>query len=132
MTWPRAMAFAEVLWSPKNKHNLPDFVQRVEKQFPYLDADGIKYARSIYDPIITPIKENDLMKVELSTEMPGLIIYYTFDGTNPDNFYPQYKGVPINIPKGATEIRAVTYRNGKAIGKQVNYQLSLLQNNPAH
>ncbi|RNI38041.1 hypothetical protein EFY79_07395 [Hanamia caeni] len=31
--------------------------------------------------------------------MPGLTIYYTFDRTDPDNFYPAYSGVPLGIPK---------------------------------
>jgi hexosaminidase len=67
------------------------------------------------------------MKIELTTEMPGLTIYYTFDGTDPDNFYPSYSGAPLDIPKGASEIRAVSYRNGKVISRQINKQLSDLQ-----
>lgn len=128
MTWPRAMAIAEVLWSPKEKRNLPDFMQRVEQQFPYLDAQQIRYAQSIYDPIITGVKgADDSLKIELATEMPGLDLYYTFDGSNPDNFYPKYSGTPIDIPKGATEIRVVSYRHGVVMGRQVNYMLDLLK-----
>ena len=38
MTWPRALAVAEVLWSPKEKRNWNGFVPRVEKQFERMDA----------------------------------------------------------------------------------------------
>jgi hexosaminidase len=128
MTWPRAMAISEVLWSPKSSRDWDDFAHRVEKHFQYLDADSVKYSRSMYDPVISGIKgKDDSMKIELTTEMPGLTIYYTFDGTDPDNFYPSYSGAPLDIPKGASEIRAVSYRNGKVISRQINKQLSDLQ-----
>jgi hexosaminidase len=84
----------------------------------------------MYDPIITAVKgKDDSMKIKLTNEMPGLTIYYTFDGTDPDNFYPVYSGVPLQIPKGASEIRAVSYKSGRLIGRQINYLLSDLKKN---
>ena len=128
MTWPRAMAISEVLWSPKSSRNWNDFAHRVEEHFQYLDADSVKYSRSIYDPIIRPVKgKDDSMKIELKTEMPGLTIYYTFDGTDPDNFYPKYSGEPLDIPKGASEIRAISFKNGKVVSRQINKLLSDLK-----
>ena len=128
MTWPRAMAIAEVLWSPQATRNWAGFVSRVEDHFKYLDADSVKYSLSMYDPIVTPVKDNgDSMKIELSTEAPGLTLYYTFDGTDSDNFYPEYKGVPLDIPKGATEIRIISYRRDRKMGKQINYTLAELR-----
>jgi hexosaminidase len=59
--------------------------------------------------------------------MPGLTIYYTFDGTDPDNFYPEYSGLPLDIPKGASEIRTVSYRHGRLVSRQINYLLSDLK-----
>ncbi|HNO55382.1 MAG TPA: beta-N-acetylhexosaminidase, partial [Chitinophagaceae bacterium] len=58
MTWPRALAVAEVLWSPKEKRNWNGFVPRVEKQFERMDAAQVKYAPSMYDPIITVSKKD--------------------------------------------------------------------------
>ena len=55
--------------------------------------------------------------------MPGINIYYTFDGTDLDNFYPKYEGKPIGIPKGASEIRVIIYLNDKPVGRQVNCPL---------
>ena len=128
MTWPRALAISEVLWSPKKLRNWPDFAQRVEQHFAYLDADTVKYSRSMYDPIITAVEESDeSIKINITTEMPGLTIYYTFDGTDPDNFYPVYPGAPLNIPKGASEIRAVSYQGGRLVSRQVNYLVSDLK-----
>jgi hexosaminidase len=46
MMWPRSLAVAECLWSPKDKKNWNDFANRVQNQFPRMDAAGIRYARS--------------------------------------------------------------------------------------
>ncbi|MET6997625.1 beta-N-acetylhexosaminidase [Chitinophaga defluvii] len=128
MTWPRSLALAEVFWSPAGKNNWPDFIRRVEQQFKYMDAAQVKYARSMYDPIIDVAKgNNDSLNVTLASEIPGVDVYYAFDGTNPDNFYPRYTGTPLDIPKGASEIRVITYRGQQPIGQQINCPLSLLQ-----
>jgi hexosaminidase len=93
----------------------------MEAQFPRLDAAGIKYARSAYNVIFTPVRNKDsrAISVKISTEIKGLDIYYTFDGTNPDPYYPKYSGEPVSFPLGATQITANTFRNGKPVGKQV-------------
>lgn len=128
MTWPRAMAISEVLWSPESARNWNDFANRVEQHFSYLHADSVKYSRSVYDPIITAIKgTDDSLKIQLTTEMPGLTIYYTFDGTDPDNFYPNYSGESLDIPKGASEIRAVAYKNGNVVSRQIKKLLNDLK-----
>ncbi|HEY4965428.1 MAG TPA: family 20 glycosylhydrolase [Puia sp.] len=121
MTWPRGLALAEVYWSPKASRNWDHFIEKMEAQFPRLDAAGIKYARSAYNVIYTPVRNKDgrTYTLKISSEIKGLDIYYTFDGTNPDPWYPKYTGEPINFPFGATQITANTFRNGKMVGKQV-------------
>ena len=121
MTWPRALALSEVYWSPKSSRNWDLFIGKMEAQFPRLDAAGIKYARSAYNVIFTPVRNKDsrAISVKISTEIKGLDIYYTFDGTNPDPYYPKYTGEPVSFPLGATQITANAFRNGKPVGKQV-------------
>jgi hexosaminidase len=98
MTWPRALAVAEVLWSPKEKRNWNGFVPRVEKQFERMDAAQVKYAPSMYDPIITVSKKDSTtIIVTLNTEVEGLTIHYSFDNSFPDNFYPAYK-TALTVP----------------------------------
>lgn len=119
MTWPRSLALAEVYWSPKSKRNWDDFINRLEAQFPRLDAAGIKYARSAYNAIAKPARDNNgVLTVSLSTEIKGLDIYYTFDNSDPDTFYPRYNGQPLTFPKGAAQITVVTYRNGQQVGDE--------------
>lgn len=120
LLWPRSMAIAESVWSPKEKKNWPDFVTRVENQFERLDVARIKYSRSMYDPVFkTSVDEKGQLKVELQTQLSDLVIHYSFDETNPDEFYPAYKE-PLIIPADALHVKVITYRDGKPIGKQIN------------
>ncbi|PWT99717.1 MAG: beta-N-acetylhexosaminidase [Bacteroidetes bacterium] len=118
MTWPRGFAVAEALWSPKEKRNWSDFVPRVEKQFERYDVAEKKYAPSVYDPIFKAEKDSASGKliVEMSTEIDGLDIFYSFDNSFPDKFYPKYEK-PIVVPKDASTMKVITYRNGKPIGR---------------
>lgn len=118
MTWPRAMALSEVLWSPKEKRNQEDFLKRLEKNLPLLDKNETNYARSAFDPIIFPVKEpSGELKVAFGSEVTGLTIYYSFDFSLPDKYSAKYEGTPVLIPLGAVEIKAITYRDGKPIGR---------------
>jgi hexosaminidase len=125
MTWPRALALAEILWSPKTERHFDEFTERVETQFKRLDAANIKYARSMYDPLISAIRTpgDTSLKVKLGTQISKLDVYYTFDTTNPDSHSLKYNNAPLAIPNGASEIRVVTYRDNKPIGKQINVTL---------
>ena len=44
------------------------------------------------------------LQVELSTEVEGLDIYYSFDNSQPDDFYPKYTS-PLQIPKEAIMLK---------------------------
>jgi hexosaminidase len=119
MTWPRALAVAEVLWSPKEKRNWNGFVPRVEKQFERMDAAQVKYAPSMYDPIITVSKKDSTtIIVTLNTEVEGLTIHYSFDNSFPDNFYPAYK-TALTVPTESAALKLVTYKGNKQMGQMV-------------
>jgi hexosaminidase len=127
-TWPRGMALAEVLWSPKDKRIWDDFVLRMESQLPRFDSAGVKYATSFYEPMITAVKGKDsTMLLNFTTEIKGLDVHYSFDDTSPDAFYSKYENKPLLIPKGAQRIRAISYRNGKPAGREVKFLLSDLE-----
>jgi hexosaminidase len=119
MTWPRAFAIAEVLWSPKEKRNWNDFVKRVEKQMERFDAAEKNYAPSMYDAIFNVSKKDSAtIIVALSTEVEGLNIHYSFDNSFPDNFYPAYT-TALTVPKDASFIKVITYRNNKPVGRMM-------------
>jgi len=126
MTWPRGMAIAESVWSPKEKKSWNNFYPKVEKQFGRLDEAEIKYAPSVYDPSfeakLSPAKQ---LTIELTTEIPGLDIYYSFDNSYPDRFYPKYTA-PLLAPKDATQLRVITYRSNKPVGRMITMPISEL------
>jgi hexosaminidase len=127
MLWPRAMAISEAVWSPKDKRNWNDFSGRVEQQFKRLDEAQIKYAPSMYDPIFTVSKtDSNQLKIALTTEINGLNIYYSFDNSFPDNFYPKYTS-PLVPPKDAVMLKVITYRGDKPIGRMISMPISVLQ-----
>lgn len=127
MTWPRGWAIAESLWSPGEKKNWNDFSARVEKHFGRYDAAEVKYAPSMYDPVITVrTGENNQLEVVLNTEVEGLDIYYTFDNSFPDRFYPKYTE-PLIVPKDAAMLRVVTYRGKELKGRLLTIPVTDLE-----
>lgn len=119
MTWPRGMAIAESVWSPKEKKNWTTFSEKVEKQFKRLDAAETKYSPAIYDPAFKVSRSADRqLKVELTTEIEGLDIYYSFDNSSPDRFYPKYTEA-LMPPKDANTLKVITYRGKEPIGRML-------------
>lgn len=126
MTWPRGMAIAESVWSPADKKNWPNFFGRVEQHFKRLDMAETKYAPSVYDPIFKVTRSADKqLQIELSTEAPGLEIYYSFDNSFPDRFYPKYTE-KLTPPKDATMLKVITYRGKTPIGRMMNMPIEEL------
>jgi hexosaminidase len=128
MTWPRGFAIAESVWSPQGSKNWKNFFPRVEKQFERFDIADKKYAPSVYDPIWKVSKAaDDQIKVELSTEVEGLDIYYTFDNSFPDNYYPKYTK-PLIFPKEAVMLTVITYKGKQPKGRMISMPITELQN----
>ena len=127
MTWPRALAVAETSWSPKENKNWNKFINKVEGQFDKLNAAGVRYATSIYDPIVTSqMRTNGELLLIMESEVPGLDMYYTFNDQMPDNFSNQYTQ-PVVIPDDVISVRIISYRNGMPIGKYLNVPIESLK-----
>ncbi|WP_113654268.1 beta-N-acetylhexosaminidase [Pedobacter namyangjuensis] len=130
MTWPRGFAIAESVWSPKEKKNWPNFFARTEKHFERLDIAETKYAPSVYDPIFTVKRSADRnLSVTLSTEVEGLDMYYSFDNSFPDHFYPKYSS-PLVPPIDAKVLKVITYRGKKPVGRMMNMPIEELEKRP--
>ena len=131
MTWPRSMAVAETSWSPKEKKNWNSFSKKVEAHFEKLDAAGVRYAKSIYDPIVTTQQntKGELMGM-MEGEIEGLDIYYTLNDQMPDNYSSKYTA-PFLIPEDVFSIRVISYRDGKPIGKYLNIPMESLKKRAA-
>lgn len=127
MTWPRAFAISEALWTPKAERNWDDFFGRVERHFARFDEAEIKYAPSVYDPSFYASNTADKkIQVELHTEVKGLDIYYSFDNSFPDKFYPRYNA-PLIVPEDAVMLKVITYRGDKPIGRMISMPVDELK-----
>lgn len=127
MAWPRLMAIAEVAWSPKTSKDWSRFTNKVESHFAILDSLQIKYAKSLYDPIVTTsLNTKGELYAQVEGEIDGLDFYYTIDESMPDQYSQQCKG-PIFIPEDVTILRVISYRNGKQMGKFLNIPLAALK-----
>jgi hexosaminidase len=128
MTWPRGFAISEALWSPKEKRNWNYFFSKVEDHFERFDIADKKYAPSVYDPIFTVnLGADNQLKIELGKEVEALDIYYSFDNSFPDRFYPKYTGA-LTPPKDATTLKVITYKGKKPVGRMIAMPIAELKN----
>jgi hexosaminidase len=127
MTYPRALAIAESVWSPKEKKDWKHFFSKVETHFARLDEAEIKYAPSVYEPKFTVSRNGEgQLQVEMQTEADDVTVHYTFDNSFPDNFYPTYKG-PLTVPKDAVMLRAVSYKGKRQMGRIISVPIASLE-----
>lgn len=127
MVWPRAFAISESIWSPLEKKNWTSFVNRTEEHFKRLDLAEVKYSPAIYDPIFTVKRSADKqLMIELTPEIDGLDIYYSFDNSMPDRFYPKYTSV-LTPPKDASMLRVITYKGKQPVGRLISMPIADLQ-----
>lgn len=127
MLWPRALAIAESVWSPKERKNWPDFVNRVEQHFERMNFAKIRYSTAMYDPIISAKndgKGNLLLVVD--KEIPDMAVHFSIDESNPDYTYRQYQA-PFTLPKDVANVKFVCYKNGKQVGRQINISVEELR-----
>ena len=110
MLFPRLLALSEVGWTPIDKKNYANFLQRLGKQFPRLDAKKVMYR--IPEPTGLDkekvVIQGDKAMITLTTILPGAQIRYTLDGHIPDETTELYTK-PISVPTNENlKVRAVT------------------------
>jgi hexosaminidase len=127
MLWPRALAIAESVWSPKERKNWGDFVNRVEHQFDRMNHAKIRYSTAMYDPIVSArydAQKNLILVVD--KEIPDMNIHFSIDESNPDDTYRKYE-TPYTLPKDVATVKFVCYKNGKQVGRQINISVEELK-----
>jgi hexosaminidase len=116
MTYPRAWAIAEALWTPVKNKNWDDFATRTEMHFDRANAAGIQVSHALYDPIVkAEVVKGDTM-LHIRCEYPGAIIRFTIDGSHPDGFSPVYTK-PLKLPAGPIVLRTATFKGGDKLGR---------------
>jgi hexosaminidase len=97
MLLPRMLALSEVAWSPKEARSWNGFLARLPAQFARLDALGVNYR--VPEPI-GPWGERQVVEerthVRLASPIPGGVVRYTMDGSEPTASSARYTG-PVDV-----------------------------------
>lgn len=122
MAYPRASALSEVLWSPKNRRDYHDFIERLLTHIKRLDNQKVNYASRAYDVVFDTKSEKstvsaNMMKsvVNMSSILKNLTIRYTTDGSTPKPTSPIYSK-SIDITQ-TTTLKAAVFQGSKMWGK---------------
>jgi hexosaminidase len=125
MTFPRIAALAETLWSPTSVRNWEDFSRRIQLMMKRYDQMGINYSKSAFK--VAAISQSDPQKnqlaVTLTSELSGLEIHYTTDGSEPNAQSSIYKE-PVLLNKTSI-LKAVTIQNGIAAEKSFSQSFNI-------
>ena len=85
MVFPRLLALAEVVWSPLEAKNYADFTRRLQYQFQRLDKQNVNYRipapAGLQNMILS---DSEKATIDLKPSIAGGKIYYTTDGSEPN------------------------------------------------
>lgn len=114
MAFPRMHAIAENGWTSESSKSWKGFTDRLQAQFKRLDSQGERYATSAFNVWIDHKGNENSIDVSLKTEVEGLDIYYTLDGSEPNMKSMKYES-QFSINKTAT-LKATSFSKGGQIG----------------
>jgi hexosaminidase len=130
MTFPRALALAEVLWSPKAARSWDDFADRLAPQFGRLSRLNVAAARHFFK-VKQNVEQNDhgqpVVTLRTNAHDP---VHYTLDGTDPTPASARFEA-PIVLDR-TTTVKAIAVQGGKALSSPVGmtYYVDLAAGKP--
>jgi hexosaminidase len=85
MVFPRMLALSEVVWSPLESKDFADFQKRLAAHFPRLDKQQVNYRIPAPDGLQNQILTAEgKAKIEFKSMISNSKIFYTLDGSTPD------------------------------------------------
>ncbi|GAB3569074.1 family 20 glycosylhydrolase [Spirosoma luteolum] len=115
--FPRALAVAEIGWSPRSQRHYPDFLRRLRLHMPRLRARHVQAADS-FDELTDTVQvdADGRIGLTLRTTRPGATIRYTTSGQTPTATSPVYTA-PLRISRSGT-VQAQLFAGGRAVGRR--------------
>lgn len=127
MAFPRMLAIAESVWSTPENKNFEDFKRRLNAQFPLLDRQNVNYRIPEPAGLKNMVVGSDgKAKIELTPAI-GTKVYYTTDGSTPDERSRVYdKPFTVELKQDETvELKTVV---ANSVGrKSVVYAATLIR-----
>ncbi|MEP6901793.1 MAG: family 20 glycosylhydrolase [Actinomycetota bacterium] len=128
MVFPRMLALAEVVWSSLEKKDFADFQRRLSAHFPRLDKQNVNYRIPAPDGLQNQILSSESKaKIELKETMANAKIFYTVDGSTPDENSKLYdKPFEIELkPNEKIDLKTIVINDKNR--KSVTYSATLLR-----
>lgn len=120
MIFPRAIALAEVDWTPLASKNYDHFVARLVQYIKRLDIYKVNYSRHLFDiRLDSRLNNAGGTTISLSGVSGKYEIHYTLDGSLPTAQSPVYTG-PFVIRQSCTLIAAVLANQSASNSKAAN------------
>lgn len=129
---PRMLALAEVIWSQPENKNYQDFHKRLQSHFAHFDQQKINYRIPEPAGLRNIILQNrETARFELRSQIDGGRIFYTTDGSEPDQRAKLYTK-PFDITLKPQETRQVKTIVVNAAGrKSVTYAATVRRTTPS-
>lgn len=116
MAFPRLFAVAENVWTPQSEKGWDDFIERLKPHMDIMAFEGVRFAKSVFNPWVHHKGENGKIKFWFTSEISNPEIRYTLDGTDPIATSTLYqKDEKLEICKSTT-IKVAMFENGKRLG----------------
>jgi len=101
MAFPRAIALSEVAWSRAEDKNFADFEKRLAAHYARLDKQNVNYRIPEPAGLQNAVLSDAATSITLTNKLPGARIYYTLDGSAPDETKTLYdKPVAVSLKDG--------------------------------
>jgi hexosaminidase len=108
--FPRELALAEAVWTNPENKDYADFLRRLPAQLARLDKQNVNYRipepAGLKNMVVTGGEEPT---VTLTSPIDGAKVYYTVDGSTPDETSPRYeKPIEIDVPQnGRVDLKTI-------------------------
>ena len=122
--FPRLWALSDIAWAKKGTKDWPDFLKRIDKILPHIEAMDITCARSMYNIQHTSTPVDGALQIKLECIRPDVEIRYTTDGSEPEATSTLYTR-PLEFHTAQT-LKCATFAAGRQMGKTL--VLPLLHN----
>lgn len=119
MTFPRALALAEVAWSDPKLKSFSGFLTRLPFYLNGMTDRKVNFAKHFYEIKSSIVLDSDQsLNVVLSSNNNNTPLYYTLDGTSPTLNSAIYKN-PIRINKSAV-VKAASVMNNEIVDESIS------------